>query len=89
MHEIYYYLVKTKKINSTPGVLLSLDSCCALYNSSFPIATQMEMETVPFEIAHCSSFEQDYEPEQLLISGPSTNQDPFQNVNHRGWQTQK
>lgn len=47
------------------------------------------METVPFEIAHCSSFEQDYEPEQLLISGPSANQDPFQNVNHRGWQTQK
>lgn len=60
-----------------------------LLYSSISIATAAEMETVPYEIAHCSSFEQDYGPEQLLISGPTTNQDPFQNVNHRGWQTQK
>lgn len=49
----------------------------------------LKMETIPFEIAHCSSFEQDYEPEQLLISSPRDNQDPFHNVNHRGWQTKR
>ncbi|KAG2212314.1 hypothetical protein INT47_001674 [Mucor saturninus] len=47
------------------------------------------MESIPFEIAHCSSSEQDYEPEHLLESNAGNNSDPFQNVSHRGWQTQR
>lgn len=47
------------------------------------------MESIPFEIAHCSSSEQDYEPEQLIESSPGNNKDPFENVSHRGWQTQR
>jgi centrosomal protein CEP104 len=50
----------------------------------------MSDESIPFEIAHCSSFEQDYEPEHLIESSPGNQQqDPFQNVNHRGWQTER
>ncbi|KAG2232599.1 hypothetical protein INT48_009808 [Thamnidium elegans] len=47
------------------------------------------MESIPFEIAHCSSSEPDYAPEQLIESSPGNNQDPFQNVSHRGWQTKR
>jgi centrosomal protein CEP104 len=51
----------------------------------------MNIESIPFEIAHCSSFEQDYEPDHLIESSPGNNntQDPFQNVSHRGWQTKR
>ncbi|KAG2208360.1 hypothetical protein INT46_003684 [Mucor plumbeus] len=45
----------------------------------------MTIESIPFEIAHCSSFDQDYKPESLA--------EPFeggiQSISHRGWQTQK
>ncbi|KAL9553121.1 hypothetical protein MBANPS3_003429 [Mucor bainieri] len=45
----------------------------------------MTIDSIPFEIAHCSSFDQDYKPESLA--------EPFhgdiQRISHRGWQTQK
>lgn len=47
------------------------------------------MESISFEIAHCSSSEQDYEPEHLIDSSPGNGVDPFENVSHRGWQTQR
>lgn len=50
------------------------------------------MESIPFEIAHCSSFEPDYEPHHLILVSPAADnsqQDPFQNVSHGGWQTKR
>ncbi|KAI8352457.1 hypothetical protein EDC96DRAFT_567082 [Choanephora cucurbitarum] len=38
------------------------------------------MESIPFEIAHCSSFEQDFEPDHLIGE---------LNQKNRGWQTKK
>jgi hypothetical protein len=45
---------------------------------------------LPFIIIHCSSFEEDYEPEQLIQSSPGNQyDDSFGNVKVKGWQTAK
>ncbi|KAK4519903.1 Oxysterol-binding protein 4 [Mucor velutinosus] len=45
----------------------------------------MTIDSIPFEIAHCSSFDQDYKPESLA----EPFQGDIQRISHRGWQTQK
>ncbi|EPB90954.1 hypothetical protein HMPREF1544_02208 [Mucor circinelloides 1006PhL] len=45
----------------------------------------MTIESIPFGIAHCSSFDQDYKPDSLA----EPLQGDIQRISHRGWQTQK
>ncbi|CAO3623139.1 unnamed protein product [Mucor fragilis] len=45
----------------------------------------MTVDSILFEIAHCSSFDQDYKPESLA----EPFQGDIQRISHRGWQTQK
>lgn len=52
----------------------------------------MKIESIPFEIAHCSSFDPNYEPDQLVDSSPgdkSLVDAPVQLISRRGWQTRK
>ncbi|KAG1146601.1 hypothetical protein G6F37_011937 [Rhizopus arrhizus] len=44
------------------------------------------MKPIPFEISHCSSFEEGYEPDYLV---DSSHQELDPNDTHRGWQTTK
>lgn len=44
------------------------------------------MQPIPFEISHCSSFEEGYEPDYLA---DSSHQELDPNDTHRGWQTVK
>lgn len=46
----------------------------------------MSLEVIPFEIAHCSSFEEGYEPDHLVESG---NEELDPNEQYTGWQTKK
>jgi hypothetical protein len=52
----------------------------------------MKIESIPFEIAHCSSFDPNYEPDQLIdssLGGQSLVDQHVQLISRRGWQTRK
>ncbi|RCI04153.1 hypothetical protein CU098_000103, partial [Rhizopus stolonifer] len=44
--------------------------------------------SLPYEIVHCSSWDEDYNPEQLVISSPGNQLEPLP-VKCKGWQTPK
>lgn len=48
----------------------------------------MGNNTLPYEIVHCSSWDEDYDPEQLVKSSPGNQLEPLP-IKCRGWQTPK
>ncbi|KAI8885345.1 hypothetical protein K501DRAFT_322450 [Backusella circina FSU 941] len=44
--------------------------------------------SLPYEIVHCSSWDDDYEPEQLVKTSPGNQLEPS-STKYRGWQTPK
>lgn len=48
----------------------------------------MSLTSLPYEIVHCSSFDDDYSPEQLAKSSPGNQLDSIP-VKCKGWQTPK
>lgn len=50
----------------------------------------MKAESIPFEIAYCSSFDVNYEPEQLVdLNFENDFIIQTMDKSHRGWQTKK
>jgi hypothetical protein len=44
--------------------------------------------SLPYEIVHCSSWDDDYEPEQLVKTSPGNQLEPS-DTKYKGWQTPK
>lgn len=48
----------------------------------------MGNNSLPYEVVHCSSWDDEYNPEQLVKSSPGNQVEP-QQIKCRGWQTPK
>ncbi|KAK4513166.1 uncharacterized protein ATC70_012961 [Mucor velutinosus] len=49
----------------------------------------MGNNSLPYEVVHCSSWDDDYNPEQLVKSSPGNQQVEAQQIKCKGWQTPK
>ncbi|KAI8640199.1 hypothetical protein BD408DRAFT_420103 [Parasitella parasitica] len=49
----------------------------------------MKSNALPYEVVHCSSWDDEYSPEQLVNSSPGNQVEPHQQTKCKGWQTPK
>ncbi|CEP16010.1 hypothetical protein [Parasitella parasitica] len=49
----------------------------------------MASNALPYQVVHCSSWDDEYNPEQLVNSSPGNQVEPHQQTKCKGWQTPK